>query len=210
MHGTKSSFLERVAQRAGPTEGVDVERAVDLSLRALGAHLTATPALLAEALGPQLVASFEAGRSETPAEPDSLYDRLADELPVRAGVALELAQSIVAVFAERAGAALRSQLRHQLPSAWADLLVEPRPAATHVPAAPAVTDEHTLAAGRPGGARPIAGAGLPAGHRDSIAANDDPHAARKLSSTEAVPGGTDDTLAGGKPGSRHPVGGGEE
>ncbi|MCB9566157.1 MAG: hypothetical protein H6710_02895 [Myxococcales bacterium] len=66
---------------------------------------------------------------------------------------------------------------------------------------------HTLGSGRPGSETPVSG-GIVGAHPGSIAADDDPHRQR-LAASEGPPS-ADQSLAGGAPGSTHPVGGSDE
>lgn len=214
------AFLARVKDRAGQSDVAVVEPAVRATLRALGSHLGGVPPALHDAMPRVLRPLLAAGEEEQALRPAELYQRLAEELTVRVGVALELVQSAIAELAESIDEPAVEVLRTSLPPAWAALIPAPRDIEREQsrPVRAAKTTEgsgmyrltegsgaHKLSGGRPGSSRPLADAQPPAGQTDSIATSDDPHGDRLA--TAHGPGPHDDghTLAGGRPGSRRSV-----
>lgn len=206
-------FLARVKDRAGQPDVVVVEPAARATLHALGGHLGGLPPALHDAVPRLLRPVIAEGGDEHALRPAELYQRLAEELGVRVGVALEIVQSTIAELLASLDEPAVEVLRASLPPAWAALI----PAARDIereqsrPVRAARNTEGSgmyrlssegsgahkltegsgafkLSGGRPGSSRPLADAQPPAGQPDSIATSDDPHGDR--------------TLAGGRPGGR--------
>jgi uncharacterized protein (DUF2267 family) len=121
-----------------------------------------------------------------------LVTAIAASEPTSRGFAFEHAIAAGEAFVLELPPELLGRLRRRLPRALAELL-EPResPAAPpphplHPPAAPGAGT--TIASGRPGSRHPLSESAPPV-HRHSIAASDDPHADRKLSSSGRPQGG---------------------
>lgn len=176
-------IAKSVLARTGLADTAAAEWAVHASIRALGSQLPPEPR---ERLFQHL--PVEAGRelsaSGTVSEdPDAFYAELASAMDVRVGVALEVAQTVLAEVSDRAGPALRAELRRALPEGWASLIVEPRPQSTWKPA-PASAAPGTLASGRPGGTHPLADSAPEDGHAESISRADDPHHGSTIASAD--------------------------
>lgn len=205
MSDDLDGFLGRVKDRAGHADLAAVDQAVRATLRTLGGHLGGVPPALHDALPHALRPELAAGEGFDPLRPAALYQQVAEQSGLRVGVALELVQSTMAELSERLSVAARDQLRASLPPSWGALVPGGRERSRPVRAAKPVESGHTLAAGRPGGTRPLAEATLPAGQADSIAAADEPHGDRLASARGPGPHDEDRTLSRGRPGSRHPV-----
>lgn len=214
------TFLERVKDRAGHSDVAVVEPAVRATLRALGSHLGGVPPAMHDAMPRVLRPLLAAGEDAETLRPAELYQRLAEELTVRVGVALELVQSTIAELAESIDEPAVELLRTSLPPAWVALMPEARDIereqsrpvraakATEGSGVRGLTEgsgAHRLSGVRPGSSRPLADGPAPGGQADSIATSDDPH--RDRLSTAHGPGPHEEghTLAGGRPGSRRSV-----
>lgn len=82
------------------------------------------PPALHDALPRLLRAELAAGQDEPALRPAELYQRLAEQLGVRVGVALELVQSTMTELADAIGEPEIDVLRASLPPAWAALILE--------------------------------------------------------------------------------------
>lgn len=203
MSDDLDGFLGRVKDRVGHADIAAVEQAVRATLRTLGGHLGGVPPALHDALPRALRPELAAGTGFEPLRPAALYQQVAEQIGLRVGVALELVQSTTAELSERLPPAARQLLKTSLPPSWAALLPGARERSRPMRAAKPAEPAHTLAAGRPGGSRPLADAEPPAGQADSIAASDDPHGDRLATAHGPGPHDEDRTLAHGRPGSRH-------
>lgn len=202
-------FIGRVLEQTGHTDAATVRRIAEHTLRALGRALETTGPDLNEVLDPSWIDVVEQGRHATPRVPEELYATAAAAARVRPAVSLEIAQGVLAEVSRRLTPAARNEMRAALPDDWAELIVEPRPRSTHRPPSTAgVTPGRgrTLSTGRPGPTHPLHEAGPDAGHSKSLAASEDPHADTKLASSRGPSQErTGNTLAQGRPGSKHPV-----
>ncbi len=201
-------FVDEVANRAVlPLEG-QAEGAIEVTLEVLGRHLADAHAAQVARRLPDSIAQFlRRRRFERDVEPDEFYREIAERAGVPIGFAREHAQVVCQVLAEAVGVEGRQHLRVHLPHAMAELFT-PRgssnpPPPPHVhPHVVSPGEGHTLASGRPGSTTPLYTA-VSAGHRDSIARSDDPHAHTKLSSAQGLSAEQHhETLASGKPGSK--------
>jgi uncharacterized protein (DUF2267 family) len=203
MIATIDDLCSHVAAHAGvPTELAEqVTRAV-----LAGMSGTLTPAgreLVADELPAGLGAAILAGGPlATPVEDCVLA------LGVTAGQARELIASVCRVLVEELSSEAVDALRVGVPAALAALLVEP---VTGEPPAPPAAPERprdTLAEGRGRSRRPLSDAPGRGAQRGSVA-DDNPHAATKLSSAAGSPQERRrETLAEGRPGARYPLSGG--
>lgn len=174
--------------------------ALDASLAALRGSLTDDEtAELSSALGPELAAAIGAEPYRGELSLEEFYDRVALYEGMRMGVAIEQAQVVWEALAERLPDSTVQLLREHLP-ALAPLLAPRRlpsvvPSPEHV--RPARAPEHTLAAGRPGGSRPlseakpdrtrtISTARPDRAHDHSVARSEDPHGETKLSGAKGL------------------------
>ncbi|MCA9706640.1 MAG: hypothetical protein KDK70_12375 [Myxococcales bacterium] len=201
------TFVEAVGGRVGQCDPLRLERAVACTLQALGSHLGGVPPALGDAIPAALQPEIERGEPHPRLGPAAFYLVLSNELGLRIGMALEIAQSTVTELAARLSGPARSQLRTLLPPAWAVFVQDPSPRAhgVHASASPQPGAGHSLATGRPGSTRPLADARPSSEHAESIASSDDPHGERLA--TAHGPGLRDPgrSLARGRPGSLHPL-----
>ncbi len=203
----QEQFVEQVALRAVlPLEG-QAEGAIEVTLETLGRHLPDPHAAEVARHLPQPIAQFlRRERFQNNVEPDEFYREIAMRAGVPVGFAREHAQVVCQVLAEAVGVEGRQHLHVHLPPAMAELFTprrssSPPPAHVH-PHLVQPGEGHTLASGRPGSTNPVYAA-VSAGHRDSIARSDDPHAGTKISSAHGLSAEQHhETLASGKPGSK--------
>jgi hypothetical protein len=205
MSDDLEGFVDRVGDRVGHAERAAVDEAVRTTLGTLGGHLGGVPPALHDALPRALRSEVAAGMGSEPLRPAALYQQVAEQTGLRVGVALELVQSTMAELAARLPEAARDVLRASLPPSWAALVPSSRERSRPMAAAKPAEPGHTLATGRPGGARPLADAAPTAGQADSIATSDDPHGDRLASAHGPGPHDDAHTLAHGRPGSRQPL-----
>lgn len=198
------AFVDSVARKVGRCERAVLDRATRKTLRALGRQLGGVPPALHDAIPAALRPHIDAGEGLDAIGPAALYLELSDELGLRVGTALEIAQSVVSELGALMPDGPRAHLRELLPPAWAAFVVDPESRASiGIGRGSSGDQEHSLAAGRPGGSRPLSDARLPSGQADSVAVSDDPHGNRLASARELRD--SRQTLAAGRPGSTHPV-----
>lgn len=204
--------LQRLEALTGLTVQSAMRRAVSMASRGLGAKIRSDVVRQLSAGLPTILATpLRLGVSEPASSLDGLYARVGEASGTRLGVALELTQTVFAVIAELASSEAVERARNALPHAWAELLHPPVPTrADDRPPAPHGIEPgsgHTLATGRQGSHRPLAGSLPPRGQHDSVASTNDPHADTKLSASRGL--STErhgETLADGRPGSiDHPL-----
>ena len=205
MIATTDDLCSHVAAHAGVPIAL-AERATRTVLAGIGGTLTpAGRELMADELPAGLGAAILAGGSlATPIEDHVVA------LGVTLGQARELIASVCRVLVEELSSEAIEALRVGVPNALSALFVEPvtpvTPVTDEPPPRQALDPRHdTLADGRPGSQHPLSdGPGRGAQH-GSIA-DDNPHAATKLSST---PGSSQErrreTLSEGHPGARYPL-----
>lgn len=202
MIATIDDLCSHVAAHAGVSSAL-AEQATRAVLASMGGTLT--PA------GRELVADeLPAGLGATILEGGSLAMPIEDHvlgLGVSLGQARELIASVCRVLVEELSSEAVDALRVGVPAALAALLVEPVP--DEPPPRPAPErPRSTLAEDRPGSHHPVSDALGAGGQRGSIA-DDNPHAATKLSSaTGSAQDRRHETLAEGRPGARSPLSGG--
>ncbi|MBX7080994.1 MAG: DUF2267 domain-containing protein [Nannocystaceae bacterium] len=197
MESIRESIVDSIAQRF-EADRQSLVRALTEVARRIAPHAgPATREALVRSVG-------EAMLRDAPREPDddrqSLVDRVAQQCAVGGGAAIELVQSTLLALTRALGPEAAQRLHRELPPSWVEWLDDPhavqgdrRGAAPRVVAAGEGT---TLATGRPGGARPLADASAPAGHGESIAGSDQPHAGRTLATSQGTP---DRAVASGRP-----------
>lgn len=202
MIATTEDLCSHVAAHAGVPIAL-AERATQAVLAGIGGTLTpAGRELVADELPAGLGAAILAGGSLT----TSIEDHVV-ALGVTPGQARELIASVCRVLIEELSSEAVDALRVGVPTALAALLVEP---VTDEPPPRRALDPRraTLAEGRPGSQHPLSDAPGRSAQRGSIA-DDNPHAASKLSSTAgASQDRRRDTLSEGHPGARYPLSGG--
>ncbi|HEX8114368.1 MAG TPA: DUF2267 domain-containing protein [Kofleriaceae bacterium] len=199
MTATTDDLCSHVAAHAGVPTGL-AEQATRAVLAGMGGTLTpAGRELVADELPAGLGAAILAGGS--PAMP--IEDPLLG-LGVTPGQARELIASVCRVLVEELSSEAVDALRVGVPTALAALLVEP--VTDEPPPRPALGPRHdTLADGHPGSHHPLSDAPGRGAQRGSIA-DDNPHAATKLSSTAgSSQERRRETLAEGRPGARYPL-----
>jgi hypothetical protein len=205
--------LQRLESLTGLTAQGAMRRGVSMAARGLGAKISGGDVVrqLAGTLPSILATPLRLGLSEPASSLQGLIARVGEASGTRAGVALELTQTVFAVIAELARPDAIDRAREALPEEWAQLLCAPAATSTDV-TPPAVRGTqpgtgHTLATGQPGSHRPLAHSMPPRGQRESIASTDDPHAQSKLSAARGI--STErrgESLAQGRPGStEHPL-----
>ena len=201
MIATTDDLCSHVAAHAGVPIAL-AERVTREVLAGIGGTLTpAGRELVADELPAGLGAAILAGGSLT----TPIEERVV-ALGVTPGQARELIASVCRVLIEELSGEAIDALRVGVPTALAALLVEPM---TDQPPPRALDPRRaTLADGRPGSQHPLSDAPGRSAQRGSIA-DDNPHAATKLSSTT---GANEDrrreTLSDGRPGARYPLSGG--
>jgi hypothetical protein len=207
-------FLARVQDRSGQADAAVVELAVRATLRTVGSHLGGVPPALHDALPRALRPELAAGEGLEPVRPAELYQQVAQQAHVRAGVALELVQSTIAELAASLVDSALGLLRMSLPPAWAALVndpVEARESSRPMPAARRtegsgmfklsdVSGAHRLATSEGSGAHKLATSEGSGAHR---LANTEGSGAHKLAATTEGSGAH--KLATGRPGSSRPL-----
>ncbi len=199
MTATTDDLCSHVAAHAGVPIAL-AEQATRAVLAGMGGTLTpAGRELVADELPAGLGAAILA--SGSPATP--IEDRLLG-LGATAGQARELLASVCRVLVEELSSEAVDALRVGVPAALAALLVAP--IRDEPPPRPAPDRRRdTLAEGRPGSRHPLSDASGRAVQHGSIA-DDNPHAATKLSSTAgSSQERRRETLAEGHPGARVPL-----
>jgi uncharacterized protein (DUF2267 family) len=181
------------------TLGVLGERMFEIDARVIAAQLPGAWSPLLDRTGAEEVFDL-----------DELYRRVAAREKVPLGRALEHAQVVCAAVGERLDESGLAHLRLRLPAPFVDLFERRPPTAeAHrgAPAAPAArAGGPTLASGRPGARHPISEGRSTRAHSGSVAANSDPHADTRLSSTRgATQQREHEDLASGRPGSPRPI-----
>lgn len=183
-------LLARLAE-AGLADRASAERALRLTLSVLGQRLTDDEALALCACLPEdlarIVEQSEYSDYDGAFDAVELYDRVRRRAKQPAGVVHEQVNIVLAAIGRDLDDDVRRRLVRALPAPIGDMLV-PRHLA---PPPPHVAPSHapplsTLAGGRPGSRHPIAEAGPSRGQTHSVAANDDPHAETKLSSSRGL------------------------
>jgi uncharacterized protein (DUF2267 family) len=208
----RQDWIERVKERGGLESEGAAEKAIAAVAGVLGARLTASEA---EAVAGQLPA--RAGRAMRRARHGGdfgvaeLYRRVGQREGVSPARAAEHAQVVCQALAEAIDGETLVRLQKHLPAEWAALLERRGAGASGAEAGavehrsrPYPEGHHTLADGRPGSGRSLAAAAP--GHAESIARSGDPHGATRIATARGVSTERNgDTLAEGKPGSKHPL-----
>jgi uncharacterized protein (DUF2267 family) len=198
MIATTDDLCSHVAAHAGVPIAL-AERATRAVLAGIGGTLTpAGRELVADELPAGLGAEILAGGSlATPIEDHVIA------LGVTLGQARELIASVCRVLIEELSGEAVDALRVGVPTALAALLVEP--VADEPPPRQALDQRHeTLADGHPGSRHPLSDGSGRSTQRGSIA-DDNPHAATKLSSAAGSSQERRQTLSDGRPGARYPL-----
>lgn len=201
-------FLSRLTERGGIQDPPGAETIANAVLSVFSERLGRIAAeRLAEALPPSLGRAVLDSPHGRVFGVEELYQRVANRLGIRAGVAVEHTVSVLRTVAEVAGDDLVERLREDLPPDIDALLVVPE-AAAPPPPIHRRPDGTTLAEGHGGSSRPLFAAKADRAHTHSVARNDNPHGDTKLSSARGLSQEREgDTLAEGKPGSKRPLSG---
>lgn len=208
---TYEQIVAEVERRGGGTDRATAETMVVAAVHALADRIPAVAVEpVAGALPAPLAEIVRAGSHQGGFDADEFFERVGAREGTGAGAAREHAQLACAALAEALTPEVRDQLRAHLPEPLAELF-EPRGVAAAPPAHPHAREHERrrpLASARPGSTRPLSEAGPEAtAQSGSIAASDEPHAERKLSSGQPQRG---DTLSSGRPGSHRPLSEGED
>ncbi len=184
---TASVVLDRVMSAGIPDDAL-AKRIVRATVSVLGERLTEDEArLLVRRLPDELADAVEQDGYDGDFDAAELYDRIRRRARADVGVAREGAEIVLQAIGELLEDEERTRLVRALPEPVARHLL-PRDFGEppeHVPPshAPPLT---TLAHGRPGSRHPLSEAAPPSGQTHSVAANDDPHAETKLSSSHGL------------------------
>lgn len=208
-------LLHEVSLRTGMPEDRrahldSVDSAIQVIVSAIAAELPtldrealvrALPVELVE-LGPGLGPALGPGLG--PGD-DGVFERVARELHLPVGAAVELTEVVLRVIGARVDAALRTRLQKHLPRGLAVHLEErsvsqPPPRLSHPRADEPPPPRTTLSSGRLGSSRPLSEAAPHPEHQHSVAANPDPHGETRLSGARGLTQERlHDTLAEGAP-----------
>ena len=207
-------FFDQVMSRAGFDRRADGERAIAAVLETLGACLgarerEALAGELAEALRAPLTRHEPAGGFDRA----ELFSRVALRENVALGFAIEHTEVVCELIAEALPDGALDVLRAEVGAELAALFVRrasprlPHPPPHRHPLAVDAPDM-SLSGGRPASFQPLSEARPEDGQTHSVARESNPHADSKLSSS---PGLTQErlgeSLAAGRVGSKHPIGG---
>jgi uncharacterized protein (DUF2267 family) len=200
----RGSLLEDVMWRSGLRDQSRAETAVETVLETLACVLTPADArFVARDLPERLARKLAAPARRDAPTPDDLYARLAAAERVSRGSAREHAEAACAALADCFGAEPRTLLGRRLPPDWAALFVPPaRAPEADVPHGTMPGHGHTLATGRPGSSRSVAGDHPRQAQSDSVVSSDNPHEDSKLSSGHDA---AVDPLASAQPGAEEPI-----
>lgn len=192
---------------------VDTERAgalLDRFTRLLASQLApADRGVIVPALPAQLHDAIQQPLDDPPSDPDDVARAFA-EVPVQGLHPAEVVEVVGEVFVQVLDDEGWKLLRRRLPDVWFSWLgelhnrSERAPSSKHPDPVP-VGPDRGLAGGKPGSRRPISEANPSQPHSESVAASDNPHGDRKLSSSTGRVSQTED-LATGQPKTRHPAG----
>lgn len=183
---TYEQFLERVADRAGGISRADAEWMTRVVLCVLGERLSRLEAeALAQALPEHIGAYLRGGTHGQEFDTPEFYARVAIELGIRSGIAVEQANIVCQAVAEAVGGEVVHRLQLELPRSMGALFelrepFEPPPSVHLDPS------RRTLAEGRPGGTRPLYAARPDRAQSESVVRSENPHADEKLSSARGL------------------------
>jgi uncharacterized protein (DUF2267 family) len=198
-------WIDEVARRAGMTERADAERTLEVTLRALRSGLDDADALAIAAVLPRRFARIlERGVFEAELDEAALDERVRRREHVSPGFAREHAQVVCQLLAERLSGDVLASLHRRTPvtSRLFEARPEPPEAPPHVRRHPSsrAAPRRTLAAGRPGAARPVSEGSAEAAHSGSVARTGSPHEGSKLSSSRGTTQErADETFSAGSP-----------
>jgi uncharacterized protein (DUF2267 family) len=198
----ESDLIGLVRERAGFRTAREARRAIGAALGALRCALddVDAPAVAAE-LPKELARVLERSTSKTVRNVEALYTETERRERVGLGFAMEHAQVVLQVLAERLAPELVSRLRKRVPADIAALLKRRRPPAEPPPYVHAhpehrETPIQTLSGSRPGASETIAEAHAELAHAASVARTSSPRADRMVASARSTrPGHEDETLA---------------
>jgi uncharacterized protein (DUF2267 family) len=198
------AFVREVAERAGLTE-TEARAALTATWRALSPALPVEVARRLRAALPDEAGALVGSDAPRELDEEAFYAAVTAAEGAPRAFGREHAQAV----AEAAGGWIDPGLREELERCLAPSLgarFEPR-AAPSTPAPPAHhAARTTLAEGRPGSRHPLADARPEPAQEHSVARNEDPHRATKLSSASGLTQERQrDALATGRPGPRRPI-----
>jgi uncharacterized protein (DUF2267 family) len=207
----RHDWIERVKQRGGLDSEGAAEKAIAAVAGVLGARLTASEAdVLAAQLPGRAGRAMRRARHGGDFGVAELYRRVGQREGVSPAQAAEHAQVVLQALAEAIDGETLVRLQKHLPPEWSGLLARGGGASGAASAEiehrarPYPEGHHTLADGRPGSGRSLAAAAP--GHAESIARSEDPHGATRIATARGLSTERNgDTLAEGKPGSKHPL-----
>lgn len=127
MASSIRAFANAVARRVGRCDRPALDEAIRATLRALGSHLGGVPPELHDAIPAALRPVIAQGKTHPPLGPAAMYLMISNEIGLRVGMALEIAQTVVTELAARLSGPARRQLRQRLPPAWASFVTNPEP-----------------------------------------------------------------------------------
>ncbi len=203
------SLVERVQAWGGPADKAAARTLLRASLGAVSARLSAQDrATLARALPSELRDALQGQRRDAEASLFALAAEVAGACGLEHGHALEQLEIACRAVAERLDDAEREGLLRRIPDELARLFAQP--AVEHSPARPshahgaAPTESRHISSAGPGGQHPLSEARPDSGQSGSVARWDGQRTARTLGGyqgDEREQHG--ETLATGKPGSKH-------
>ena len=195
------AFIEDVRVHGGFETAAEAERAIRATISVLGRCLEDVDAReIADHLPRPLASILDALEHTDDLSMTEFFERVSR----REGVSIGAGRERVLIVCQALARVLPPSTRLRMPAGLAPLFELPSVAEGRAGPRPArAPTAHTLADGRPGSQHPLSEAHPPAGQAHSLAATDDPHSSRRLSS--AHPGQSQETLATGKPGSEHPI-----
>ena len=203
-------FLRRVRELGALNDDEHAERAAKATLAVLSEVLTPDEAerckrRLPRELGVLLVGRYPALVFGM----DELAARVARAEHAMPGVAREHVEAVCTVIGEALGAETRMLLAGRLDFGLGRLFtLPPKPTRPPPPRKRGRRHPSTLAEGRPGSEHPISEARPSRAQTHSVAANDDPHAETKLSSSRGLTQERlDETLAAGRPPTKRSIAG---
>ena len=194
-------LISRVKQLSGLSDRADAMRAIRATLVALGERLRDEER---DALARELPASLR-GLLDRAAyagdfDRDELFARVARHGGLDRGCALEYAEVVLGALAAELPWETLTRLRKELGPAIAPLLAEPE-APPVIAKGSSPRSGSTMASGRPGSRHPLSEARLDRAQTGSVAREENPHAATKLSSSRGLTQERlEETLAAGHPG----------
>lgn len=177
-----SDLFATVEARAGIDRHA-AERAVRATLASVAEALSSDEAdALSRELSPDLRPLVQRYALALPLDRNAFFEEVAARELVAVGFAVEHAECVCTVLAERMSPDLRERLQRHLPLLASLFELRDEPPAD----VPPLVHGSTLASGRPGSRHPLCEARPERAQAHSVARNDNPHAETKLSSSRGV------------------------